>query len=455
MDPAATGAGGRVAVRRQADAKAPPRAVKAPLSRNVKVLAAVSFLTDVASEMIYPLLPLFLSGTLGVSATVLGAIEGAAESVSSLLRLPAGWLSDKIGRRKPLVVFGYALAAVARPLVGLAQSAGVVLAIRLTDRFGKGVRSAPRDALIADSVTPAQRGYAYGLHRASDSLGAVIGPLIAWAVLSVGLLDMRALFLWAAAPGLLAVVLVAVLVREGKARPHGAGEPMPEHTEETVAQRFADGAKVTTGAGAKPGSDVGPKSAVVTARAGDPLGAPFWRYLGVLFLFTLSNSTDAFLLLRASQLGVPTALIPILWAMLHVVKSSSSIVGGALSDRVGRRPLIIAGWSVFALSYLALSLATAQWHAWVIFLVYGLYFGMTEGTEKALVADFVPASRRGTAFGWFNATLGLGALPASVLFGIVWERAGAQAAFAMGAGIALVAMIAFSLTVAPRGTGAT
>jgi MFS family permease len=415
-----------------------PRLANAPLSRNVKVLAAVSFLTDVASEMIYPLLPLFLSGTLGVSATVLGAIEGAAESVSSLLRLPAGWISDKIGRRKPLVVFGYSLAAIARPLVGLAQSAGVVLAIRLTDRFGKGVRSAPRDALIADSVPPDQRGYAYGLHRAADSSGAVLGPLIAWAVLSVGLLDLRALFLWAALPGLLAVILLVLFVREAPPRPHGGQTRVPETTEDAVAVRITNGANRRA-----------PKSA-----ADGALGAPFWRYLGVLFVFTLSNSTDAFLLLRASQLGVPVALIPILWAMLHVVKSSSSVVGGALSDRIGRRPLIIAGWTVFALCYLALSVATAQWHAWAIFLIYGLYFGMTEGTEKALVADFVPASRRGTAFGWFNATLGLGALPASVIFGVVWERAGAETAFLMGAGIALAAMITFTLTVRPRGTRA-
>jgi MFS family permease len=432
------------------------------------VLAAVSFLTDVASEMIYPLLPLFLSGTLGVSATVLGAIEGAAESVSSLLRLPAGWISDKLGRRKPLVVFGYTLAAIARPLVGLAQSAGVVLAIRLTDRFGKGVRSAPRDALIADSVTANQRGYAYGLHRAADSLGAVFGPLIAWAVLSVGLLDMRALFLWAAVPGLIAVVLVIGFVREVQPRPRPGEIPAPEQTEESVALQVTNGANGATKANeaneakaakaakaAKGGKGTkGAKGDAARGKADDALGAPFWRYLGVLFVFTLSNSTDAFLLLRASQLGVPTALTPILWAMLHVVKSSSSIVGGALSDRIGRRPLIIAGWTVFAVCYLALSLATAQWHAWGIFLVYGLYFGMTEGTEKALVADFVPASRRGTAFGWFNATLGLGALPASVLFGVVWERAGAETAFLMGAGIALLAMIAFALIVAPRGTRA-
>ena len=381
------------------------------LAPNVRVLALVSLLTDVASEMIYPLLPLFLSTVLGTTAAGLGVIEGLAESVSSLLRLPAGWWSDRIGRRKPLVVLGYGLAAVARPLVGLAHSTGQVLAIRLTDRFGKGIRSAPRDALIADSVAPAERGYAFGVHRAADSLGAVLGPLVAWALLSRHWVDLRELFLWAAVPGLLSTVLVVLLVRETAgaavvAAPADRAAPVP------LAERL-DGA----------------------------LGRAFWRYLAALFVFTLGASSDAFLLLRASQLGVATALIPILWALLHVVKSSSTVLGGALSDRLGRRPLILGGWAVYAATYLGFALADRQWHAWALFLVYGLYFGATEGVEKAMVADLVPAHRRGTAFGWFNAALGVGALPASVLFGLVWERVGAAQAFLMGAGFAAAATV--------------
>ena len=382
------------------------------LARNVKVLAAVSFFTDVASEMIYPLLPLFLSTVIGTSAAALGVIEGLAESVSALLRLPAGWWSDRIRRRKPLVAFGYTVAALARPLIGLAQTTGQVLAIRLTDRFGKGIRTAPRDALIADSVEPSQRGYAYGVHRAADNLGAVLGPLVAWALLTLGWVELRGLFLWALVPGLVSVVLVLVFVRE---------TPVSDHVAVAVVAEQVD------------------RSA--------PLGGTFWRYLIVVFLFTLGASTDAFLLLRASQLGVATAMIPILWALLHVVKSSSTVLGGSLSDRVGRRPLILGGWSVYALVYLAFALASVQWHAWAIFVVYGLYFGMTEGTEKAMVADLVPASRRGTAFGWFNAALGLGALPASVVFGIVWQRYGAEAAFVMGAGLAALATLLFVLIV--------
>lgn len=404
MAAVAAGAGGRVA-----DGVKRP-----PLARNVKLLAAVSFFTDVSSEMIYPLLPLFLSTVLGTSAAMLGVIEGVAESVSSLLRLPAGWWSDRAKRRKPLVLFGYGISSLVRPLIGLAQGSGQVLAIRVADRFGKGIRSAPRDALIADSVAASQRGYAFGLHRSADNLGAVVGPLIAWAVLALGLVEMRGLFLWAVVPGAIAVLLIVFFVREDR---------VTAVESQAVPTPAADGA---------------------------PLGSAFRRYLFVLFLFTLSTSTDAFLLLRASQLGVPTAMVPILWAMLHVVKSSAAVVGGGLSDRVGRRPLILGGWGVYAVVYLGFALASAQWHAWALFLVYGLYFGMTEGTEKALVADLAPSTRRGAAFGWFNLVIGIGALPASVLFGLVWDAAGAPTAFAMGAGIAATAAVLFAILVPAR-----
>lgn len=391
---------------------------RAPLAPTVRVLAAVSFLTDVASEMIYPLLPLFLSTVLGTTAAGLGVIEGVAESVSALLRLPSGWWSDRIGRRKPLVVLGYGLAAVARPLIGLAQSTGQVLAIRVTDRFGKGVRSAPRDALIADAVAPAHRGYAYGLHRAADSAGAVVGPLVAWGLLHWGWVDLRALFLWAAVPGVLALVLVIWWVRESPVAARGRGAAANGASSPVVAAEAVRSERA------------------LIDRVDGALGAVFWRFLGVLFLFTLAASSDAFLLLRASSLGVTVSQIPILWAMLHVVKSASTVVGGRLSDHVGRRPLILGGWMVYALTYLGFALASSAWHVWALFLVYGLYFGATEGVEKALVADLVPEDRRGAAFGWFNAALGVGALPASILFGVLWERAGAATAFLTGAAIA-------------------
>jgi len=394
------------------------------LGRNITVLAAASFFTDVASEMIHPLLPVFLSTVLGTSVAALGVIEGMAESVSSLLRIPAGWWSDKTRRRKPFVVIGYAIAAVARPLIGLAQGAGQVLAIRLTDRFGKGVRTAPRDALIAESVAPSQRGYAYGFHRAADSAGAVVGPLIAWVVLSAGWVELRTLFLFAVIPGAISVALVGLFVRERVA------EPVVEVVATEAPPRRQPAPLVS-------------------------LGTPFWRFLVAIFLFTLGASTDAFLLLRASQLGVPTAVLPILWAALHLVKTSSTAIGGALSDRYGRRPLILGGWMVYAATYLGFALASTAWQAWALFLVYGLYFGLTEGSERAMIADLVPAASRGTAFGWFNAAVGLGALPASALFGVVWQGYGPPAAFVMGASFAVVAALYLVLAVPVISSNAT
>jgi MFS family permease len=391
----------------------PSPASRVGLGRNVLALSAVSLLTDVATEMTYPLLPLFLA-SLGATATAVGVIEGAAESTAALLKLVSGWWSDRLSRRKPLVLAGYTVASVIRPLIGLAQSASQVLAIRVADRVGKGIRSSPRDALIADSVDPAIRGRAFGFHRAADHAGAVIGPLLAFALLRWEGLDLRTLFLWTAVPGALAVVTLLFGVRE-----------VPRQAPVRAAQV--------------------PHSADPKVR----LGRRFWALLTVLLIFTLGNSTDAFLLLRAADLGVDKSLIPILWAMLHVVKSAASTPGGALSDRVGRKPLLVAGWLVYAGVYFALGRASAEWHAWALFAVYGIYFGLTEGVEKALVADLVPAERRGAAFGWYNLALGLGALPASLLFGALWDRWGAATAFSFGAAMALLAAIGITF-VAPR-----
>jgi MFS family permease len=381
------------------------------LSRNVYILGAVSFLTDVSSEIIFPLLPLFLVNVLGASAAGVGVIEGAAESTASLLKLASGWWSDRVRKRKPLVLAGYAIASAMRPLIGLAQGAGQVLAIRVTDRIGKGIRTSPRDALIADSVHPSVRGRAFGFHRAADHAGAVAGPLLAFVMLQYMHLPLRHIFLIAAIPALLSVAVLWVGVREEPRDLPGAGGPG------------------------------------ITLH--DQLGGRFWSLLGVIFVFTLGNSSDAFLLLRASQLGVPAALIPILWAMLHVVKSASSTPAGALSDRIGRKPLLVTGWLLFAAVYFAFGRASAAWQAWALFAVYGLFFGLTEGTEKALVADLVPASRRGAAFGWYNLAIGLGALPASVLFGALWDRFGPPVAFGVGASLALLAAAGITLVVRP------
>ena len=305
-----------------------------------------------------------------------------------------------------------------RPLVAVAQSGTQVLAIRLVDRVGKGIRGAPRDALLAASTPLEFRGRAFGFHRAADHAGAVVGPLIALACLRWLGMPVRHVFWVAAIPGALAVLVAIGFVREQRdpsaAAPAASTAPVPE----------AD-----------------------PAASPAPLPRSFWLTMLPILVFTLGNSTDAFLLLRASQLGVPTALIPLLWVLLHLVKSASSTPAGALSDRVGRRPLIVAGWLLYAAVYGGFSLATDPWHAWALFGVYGVVFGLSEGTEKALVADLVPARRRGTAFGWYQATVGVAALPASIVFGTVWDRHGSPAAFAMGAVLAVAAALIMSVVV--------
>jgi MFS family permease len=348
---------------------------------------------------------------LGANASFIGEIEGAAETTAALLKLASGWWSDRVRKRKPLVVLGYGIATFMRPLVAIAQSAGQVLLIRVADRVGKGIRNAPRDALIAESVDPSIRGKAFGFHRAADHAGGVLGPLIAFAVLTWQWAPIRTVFWLAAIPGVLSFIVLVVFVREIE-RPAAAP------------------------AGAGPDLSL-------------PLGARFWRVLAVIFVFTLGNSTDAFLLLRANQLGVAVALAPILWAALHVVKSLSSTPGGALSDRIGRRPTLIMGWVLYAAVYFGFARATEAWQAWALFGVYGVFFGLTEGAERALMADLVIPERRGTAFGWYNLAIGLGALPASLLFGWVWDHAGAPTAFVMGASLALAAAVGMMLAM-PR-----
>ncbi|MDE3172924.1 MAG: MFS transporter [Gemmatimonadota bacterium] len=384
----------------------PASAARPRLGRNVVALGLVSFFTDMSSEMIYPLLPVFLTATLGASAAFVGAIEGTAESVAALLKLASGWWSDRVHRRKPLVVVGYVIASITRPLVAVAQTASQVLAIRVADRVGKGLRSSPRDALIADSVDPAIRGRAYGFQRAWDNAGAVAGPLIAFVLLQREGLTLRHVFWLALVPGAFAVATLLWGVREVPKRVARSGAPLD---------------------------------------LSQPMGGRFWAFMAVIFVFTLGNSTDAFLLLRARQLGVPLALTPIIWALLNAVKSVTNTPGGALSDRIGRRPALVIGWTFYAAVYLAFAHASAQWQAWALFAVYGLYFGFAEGAERALVSDVVPPERRGTAFGWFNLAVGLGALPASLIFGLIWDRVGPDAAFTLGAALALAAAAGIAL----------
>jgi len=337
---------------------------------------------------------------------VLGAIEGAAESASSLLKLASGWISDRFGRQKPLVAAGYAIAAVARPLVALAAAPWHVLAIRLADRAGKGLRAAPRDALLAASVPAHVRGRAFGIHRAADHVGAVVGPVIASLLLLALSGALRPVFALAALPGILAVLVIVFRVRESR----------------TVA------AAAVTGAGAQ---------AMPVSFHG--LGPVLPGYLAAVFVFTLGNATDAFLLLRAHDLGVSAAAVPLLWSALHVSKAMWSVPGGLLADRIGAQRAIGAGWLVYAATYAAFAVASAAWQAWALFLVYGLFYGLTEAPEKALVAALSPRERVGQAFGAFHFAIGIGALPASLLFGLLWQRFGPDIAFAAGAGLALIA----------------
>ena len=370
--------------------------------RNVVALGAVSLFTDFSSEMIYPLLPVFVTTTLGAGPAALGIIEGVAETTASLLKLVSGAWSDRLGRKKPLVLAGYSLSTAMRPLAGLATAWGHLLAVRFSDRIGKGIRTSPRDALIAASTPPGDRGRAFGLQRSMDHLGAVIGPLAAFLLLSGAGLSYRTVFFLSAIPGAAALAVLFLYVRDPK-------EPDP------------------------------PSAAGI--RGGERLSPAFRRYLLIVCLFTLGNASDAFLILRAVESGVPAAYVPLLWGAFHVVKSSLSTPAGALSDRWDRRKTVVAGWAVYGCTYAAWGVAEGPAWMVVLFLVYGLYSAATEGAERALVADFVPAERRGTAFGWFHLAVGISALPASVLFGVLYKWRGAPAAFGVSAVLAVAASL--------------
>ncbi len=418
-----------------------PNGVRGLLRGNVLWLSVVSFLNDTASEMIYPLLPAFVLQMLGAGPAFLGLIEGVADATASLVKLGGGWLSDRLGRRKALAVWGYGLAVVARPFMALAAAAWHVLVIRFADRVGKGIRTAPRDALLAESVPAGRLGAAFGLHRAADHAGAVLGPLLASALLLALPSDLRLVFALAAIPGLVAVAVLAARVRDvpiPEATPPSSGSP---------ASTSARGRGAPAGAGAVP-----PGDPPASASAFDRLGGPFLRLMGVLVVFTLGNASDAFLLLRAQDLGVALVLVPVLWAAFHVSKMAWSVPGGLLADRAGPRRAILAGWLFYAATYAGFAVASREWEIWALFLVYGLFYGLTEAPEKALVAGLAPADIRGLGFGVYHASIGIAALPASLLFGFLWQRFGAETAFLAGAGLALLAALLLGLLV-PRGAG--
>jgi MFS family permease len=392
------------------------------LPRNVWVVTLTSFLNDLSSEMLATLLPLFLANVLGARTGVVGLIEGLAETTASLLKLFSGWLSDRLGRRKPLTVAGYALSTAARSLLFFATAWGWVLASRFGDKFGKGVRTAPRDALIADSIAPGQRGLAFGLHRAGDTAGAVGGLAVALAVVwfaqrEAALLTratFQTLTLLSLIPAGLAVLALALGARETR---------LP--LERRAAPRFGF--------------------------ALAPSEARFRYFLAVILVFTLGNSSDAFLVLRAQAAGLPLMGVLGMMITFNLLYAALSGPAGALSDRLGRRRLLSAGWMLYGLVYLGFAQAEAGWQAWALMAVYGLYYAATEGVARAYVADLVPAELRGSAFGVFNAAVGLMAFPASFIAGVLWQGAlgwggfGPSAPFYFGAALALVAAGLLSL----------
>jgi MFS family permease len=384
------------------------------LPRPVWLLGWVSLATDAATEAIYPLLPFFLTRVLGATAVSLGIVEGAAEAVNSILKIWAGRVADRSRAKRPLVLFGYSVSSFARPFIAAAQSWPQVFAVRVLDRVGKGIRSAPRDAMLAVWTTPTTRGKVYGFHRGMDHLGAVVGPALASAFLYFYPGEYRTLFALTAIPGAVAVSLI-LLVKE----PPAAGD----HQQHAM-------------------DPPGPTADTT------PLPREFTAFMLVLSLFTLGNSTDAFLLLKLTDVAGSPKWIPLMWAALHVVKATVSVIGGSWSDRIGRRAVIATGWLIYAAVYVGFAISSTLTALMAWFLVYGFYFGFAEGTEKALVADLAPAARRGFAFGIYNAVQGLGALTASVVFGVIWNIYGAPAAFGAGAALALVAttLLATKLT---------
>jgi len=391
-----------------------PRRDQVSISRNVWVVTLTSFLTDISSEMLATLLPIFLFSVLGVRTALIGLIEGIAETTAGLLKVFSGWLSDRLGQRKRLAVLGYGLSSVAKAGLYFANSWGWVLGVRFADRAGKGLRTAPRDALVADSSEERHRGLVFGLHRAGDTAGAFVGLSIAWLVLRAageegfGARTFQTLVVLSLVPAAAAVAVLALGAREASA----AGRPV------AVSRLTLSG-----------------------------LGPRFGLFLGAIVLFALGNSSDAFLILRAQNAGLTVGGVLGMMITFNLVYALVSTPAGALSDRIGRRRVLLAGWLLYSVVYAGFAGLRAGWQAWAWMAVYGVYYGLTEGVARAFVADLVPAGRRGTAFGVYHSAVGLTALPASVIAGVLWQGAsgwpgwGPSAPFVFGAAMALAAAV--------------
>ena len=391
------------------------------LTPNVFFLGIVSFLTDVSSEMIFTLVPLFLANVLGAATTIIGLIGGLSDSADAIFRIFSGWLSDRIGKRKFLAVAGYTISTVAKPFMYLASTWGVVLGVRFSDRIGKGIRTSPRDALIADSVSPEARGKGFGLHRAMDTWGAVLGLSIAAIViylvqgggLALSLKSYQWLVLIGIVPAVLAVIILVRFVKERERKPPSPGTPRPGFNLIKLATGFDTRFKV---------------------------------FLAIMAVFTLGNSSDFFAILRAQNLGSSVFHIALMLVLFNATYAAIALPAGKLSDRLGRRRVMAMGWGVYALVYLGFALATDLWQVWLLFAAYGIYYGVVDGVARAFVADLVPAEKRGTAYGLYHGVVGLTLLPASLIAGWLWQAYSPSTPFFFGAalaGAATIGMMAF------------
>jgi len=372
-------------------------------SRNVFFVGLTSFFTDISTEMVYPLIPIFLTTVLGAPVAIVGLVEGIAESTASLLKVISGWLSDRTQRRKRLTVLGYGLAAIAKPLLALSFVWWQVLIARFVDRFGKGVRTSPRDALIADSTSSEDYGKAFGFHRGMDTLGAAFGPLIAFAALPLLHNNFRLYFSFAIIPAVIGVVVLALFVKE------------------KVRAAKVENLRLSL----------------------KPFNRQFKLFLLIALIFTVGNSSDAFLILRANNVGVAVGLIPLVYFVFNTVYALASTPIGALSDRIGRKVVIIAGYLIFAIVYLGFALVKSPFTIWLLFAAYGLYYAFTEGIFKAFTADLVPENLRGTAYGFLSLVLGIALLPASLIAGFLWDKISPSAPFFFGSAVSLIALVLF------------
>jgi MFS family permease len=384
------------------------------ITSTVLVLGVISLFTDISSEMIVPLRLIFLTQTLGAPFAVAGLIEGVAESATSLLKIVSGRLADRFPSRRGLVIGGYAVSNLSKPLLALVTRWPVALGVILVDRAGKAVRGSPRDAMIADAVAPEVRGKAFGFHRGADTLGAALGPLLAVGILAATASNVRAVFGWTLAPGLVALAVAILLLRDPRAH-HAVAPPTEAPRAEPVSERAAQ-------------------------RAWQGFGPRFWLFTAAATVFALGNSSDAFLFLRTEGLESSLIAVPLLYFFFNLVYAALATPLGALSDRYGRLPVLAAGYAAFTLVYLGWTQARLPWHAWALFAVYGVYYAATEGVGKAFVTDLVPQERRGTALGWYNGLTGMAALPANVLGAWLWSQLGAGATFGLGAWLGAVAL---------------